>query len=75
MVMIGLSIGLLIIGYARNVSGSDVVDPRTILALSKAREALLGYATTYRDTHTGEGFGYNRTAAHMTRLHSGMLTT
>jgi hypothetical protein len=58
MVMIGLSIGLLIIGYARNVSGSDVVDPRTILALSKAREALLGYATTYRDTHTGEGFGY-----------------
>ena len=58
MVMIGLLIGLLIIGFARNVSGNDVVDPRTIAALSKAREALLGYATTYRDTHTGEGFGY-----------------
>ncbi len=58
MVMIGLLIGLLVIGYARNVRGNDVVDPRTIGALSKAREAMLGYATTYRDTHAGEGFGY-----------------
>ena len=58
MVMIGLLIGLLVIGYAHNVRGNDVVDPRTILALAKAREALLGYAATYRDTHPAESFGY-----------------
>lgn len=58
MIMIGLAIGLLVISYARNVRGNDVVNPRSIAALSKAREALLGYTTTYRDTHPGEGFGY-----------------
>lgn len=58
MLMLGFTVSLLVIGYARNVRGNDVVDPRTNFALSKAREALLGYATSYRDTHPGEGFGY-----------------
>jgi len=58
MLLLGVSIGLLVIGYARGIRGNDVVDPRTIQAMSKAREALLGYATTYRDTHSGEAFGF-----------------
>ncbi len=58
MMLLGISIGLLVIGYARSVGGNDVADPRTIDAMSKAREALLGYATTYRDTHPGEAFGF-----------------
>ncbi len=58
MLLLGVSIGLLVIEYARGIRGNDVVDPRTIQAMSKAREALLGYATTYRDTHPGEVFGY-----------------
>lgn len=58
MLMLGLTVSLLVIGYARSVRGNDVVDPRTNSALSKAREALLGYATTYRETHPGETFGY-----------------
>ena len=58
MMLLGVSIGLLVIGYARGIGGNDAADPRTIQALSKAREALLGYATTYRDTHPDEVFGY-----------------
>jgi hypothetical protein len=58
MVMIGLLIGLVVFGYARTVRSNRMIDPLTILALSQAREALLGYAITYRDTHPGEGFGY-----------------
>ena len=58
MLLLGVSIGLLVIGYARSLQGDNVTDPRTFLALSKAREALLGYAATYREAHPNEVFGY-----------------
>ena len=58
MMMLGVAMGLLVLGYAGSVQGNNVVDERTALALSQAREALIGYATTYRDTHPGEVFGY-----------------
>ena len=58
MLMLGVIIGLLVISYARSVQGNNVADTRTVLAMAKAREALLGYATTYRDTHPNEVFGY-----------------
>ena len=58
MMLLGVSIGLLVMGYARSVGGNNAADPRTIEALSKAREALLGYAATYRDTHAGQAFGF-----------------
>ena len=34
--------GLLVIGHVRNVQGDSTADGRSVLALSKAREALLG---------------------------------
>jgi hypothetical protein len=58
MIMLGLVIGLLVISFARNPAGNGAINPRTIHALAQAREALLGYSTTYRDTHPGEAFGY-----------------
>ena len=58
MMLLGLAIGLMVISYSRNVRGNDVVDQRTIRALAKAREALLGYAATYRDFHPNEVFAY-----------------
>lgn len=33
-------------------------DKITAAALAKAKEALIGYAATYRDTHAGKVFGY-----------------
>jgi len=58
MLMLGMVIGLLVISFARSVQGNNVADTRTVLAMANAREALLGYATTYRDTHPNEVFGY-----------------
>lgn len=58
MLMIGVLVGLLVISFARSVQGNNVADTRTVLAMANAREALLGYATTYRDTHSDEVFGY-----------------
>ena len=50
--------GLLVIGHVRNVQGDSTADGRSILALSQAREALIGYAATYREFHPNEVFGY-----------------
>lgn len=50
--------GLLVIGHVRSVQGDSTADGRSVLALSKAREALLGYAATYRDSRPNEVFGY-----------------
>ncbi len=58
MALLGLAIGLLVIGHVRNVQGDSSADGRSVQALSQAREALLGYAATYRDFHSNEVFGY-----------------
>lgn len=58
MALLGLAAGLLVIGHVSNVLGGSTADGRSVLALSKAREALLGYAATYRDSHPNEVFGY-----------------
>jgi len=58
MALLGLAMGLLVIGHVRNVQGDSTADGRSVQALSKAREALLGYAATYRDTRPNEVFGY-----------------
>ena len=58
MALLGLAMGLLVIGHVRNVQGDSTADGRSVLAMSQAREALLGYAATYRDTHPNEMFGY-----------------
>ena len=58
MLMLGVLIGVLVISFARSVQVNNAADTRSTLAMAKAREALLGYATTYRDTHPNEVFGY-----------------
>jgi len=58
MALLGLATGVLVIGHMRSVQGDTSADGRTTLALAQAREALVGYAATYRDFHPGEAFGY-----------------
>ena len=58
MLMLGVLIGVLVISFARSVQVNNAADTRSTLAMAKAREALLGYATIYRDTHPNEVFGY-----------------
>jgi len=59
MALLGLATGVLVIGHMRSVQGDTSADGRTTLALAQAREALVGYAATYRDVvNTGQVFGY-----------------
>jgi hypothetical protein len=56
--MLGVLITLLIIGYAQDQIGQRTFAPQTASALAQAKEALVAYAATYRDTHPIETFGY-----------------
>jgi len=59
MALLGLATGVLVIGHMRSVQGDTSADGRTTLALAQAREALVGYAVTYRDVvNTDQVFGY-----------------
>lgn len=50
--------GALVFGHMRNAQRDTTADGRSVLALAQAREALIGYAATYRDLHPNEVFGY-----------------
>jgi hypothetical protein len=58
MALLGLAMGALVIGHIRNVQGDSTAGGRSVLAMAQAREALIGYAATYRDLHPNEVFGY-----------------
>lgn len=58
MMMLGLAMGLLVIGYADGVNSRSAADQHNARVLAQAREALIGYAATYRETHAGQVFGY-----------------
>lgn len=52
-------IGLLVHNSMRTFGNHDRIQAQTSLqSLQIAREALLGYAVTYRETHPDEGYGY-----------------
>jgi hypothetical protein len=54
-----ISGGLYAILHQLNAAGlATEQTASTANALQKARDALLGYAVTYRESHEGEGFGY-----------------
>jgi len=58
MALLGLAMGVLVFGHMRNMQRDSTADGRSVLALAQAREALIGYAATYRDLHPNETFGY-----------------
>jgi hypothetical protein len=58
MALLGLAMGVLVFGHMRNVQRDSTADGRSVLAMAQAREALIGYAATYRDLHPNEVFGY-----------------
>ena len=57
-VLLGIAITLLLFVFVGDIVRSNVRDERTAVALEQAKQALIGYAATYRDTHPGEVFGY-----------------
>ncbi len=58
MALLGLAMGVLVFGHMRNVQRDSTADGRSVLAMAQAREALIGYAATYRDLHPNQVFGY-----------------
>ncbi|HYJ20312.1 MAG TPA: hypothetical protein VEW72_14180 [Burkholderiales bacterium] len=56
--MLGVLLTLLIIGYAQDQIGQRTFSPQTSASLAQAKEALIAYAATYRDSHPNETFGY-----------------
>lgn len=56
--MLGILITLLIVSYAQDQISQRTYAPQTATALAQAKEALIAYAATYRDTHPNESFGY-----------------
>lgn len=57
-VLLGLGALYLIVGQLGSSQLRSLQDQRTAAALVQAKEALLAYAVTYRDTHAGEAPGY-----------------
>lgn len=57
-VLLGLGALYLIVSQLDSVHLRSLQDQRTAAALVQAKEALLAYATTYRDTHADEVPGY-----------------
>ena len=56
--ILGLAAVYMFIGRLNSVSGRSQQDNADARSLTQAKEALLGYAATYRDTHANEGFGF-----------------
>ncbi|HZP91717.1 MAG TPA: hypothetical protein VFB20_02380, partial [Burkholderiales bacterium] len=56
--LLGLLIILLVIGFTSDLLRRNYKDRQTSAALAQAKEALIGYAANYRDTHPGQVFGY-----------------
>jgi hypothetical protein len=57
-VLLGIGALYLIVGELDSLRVRSLQDQRTAAALVQAKEALLAYATTYRDTHADEVPGY-----------------
>lgn len=62
--IIGIGVAVLLIGALTRAANRIEADKKTAAALAQAKDALIGYAATYRDTHTDAGgykdkvFGY-----------------
>jgi hypothetical protein len=53
-----LIVGMFVIAFGGNLLRQNTTDRRTAAALAQAKEALIGFAANYRDTHPGTVFGY-----------------
>ncbi len=56
--IIGIGAAILLVSALNKANLQIGKDKVTSATLAKAKEALIGYAATYRDTHTNEVFGY-----------------
>jgi type II secretory pathway pseudopilin PulG len=56
--IIGLGAAFLLVSALNKANQKIERDKITSAALAQAKEALIGYAATYRDTHPNEVFGY-----------------
>jgi hypothetical protein len=56
--LVGLLVALFVFGLVDNSARSNETGQRTAEALAQARQALIGYAGSYRDRNAGEVFGY-----------------
>lgn len=56
--IVGLVAAIFVLGLAGSIGRQNTEDRRTAEALAQAKEALIGYAANYRDSHPGEVFGY-----------------
>jgi len=56
--IIGIGAAYLLVSALNKASNQTARDKVTTAALVQAKEALIGFATTYRDTHANEVFGF-----------------
>jgi type II secretory pathway pseudopilin PulG len=57
-ILLGIAITLLAFGWLPDLTRQNTSERRSAAALEQAKQALIGYAATYRDTHPAEVFGY-----------------
>lgn len=56
--IIGIATAVLFVGTLSRKASQLENDQKTAVALVQAKDALIGYAVTYRDSHANEVFGY-----------------
>ena len=56
--IIGIGAAFLLVSALNKASNQTARDKMTTAALVQAKEALIGFAATYRDTHANEVFGF-----------------
>ncbi len=56
--LLGFAVTLFVLGLTGNLARSNTADQQTAQALAQAKQALIGYAATYRDRNADKVFGY-----------------
>lgn len=56
--IIGIGVAVLLVNALTRAANRIEADKKTAAALAQAKDALIGYAATYRDSHANEVFGY-----------------
>lgn len=56
--IVGIAAAVLFVGTLSRKTSQLEHDKQTAVALAQAKDALIGYAATYRDSHSNEVFGY-----------------
>ena len=56
--LLGFAVTLFVLGLTGNLARSNNADQQTAQALAQAKQALIGYAATYRDRNADKVFGY-----------------